>query len=184
MLGIGSLLTSAGISIFENLIKDNGENLVKAGIEKVTGVKLDGKKNLTQEDIATIKANKNKILEIDFKKLQLELDSKKEDNRHMEHYINKDVEDKTSAREMFKHGSELQSKVADQIMTQTKWQIPLYMLMNLCLVVAVEIYDLNATVGIAVGNLIGVGVAKAYQEREQVASFLFGSMIAKIKKDK
>lgn len=65
-----NLLASAGIAIFDNLIRDNGEDLVKQGIEKVTGLKLDGKKQLTIEEVQLINEHKREILTLDLEKIR------------------------------------------------------------------------------------------------------------------
>lgn len=40
---IGTLLASAGVTLFNKLIDSHGETLVSKGIEKVTGIKLEEK---------------------------------------------------------------------------------------------------------------------------------------------
>jgi len=115
---------------------------------------------------------------------KLDLENKIEDNRHDEHSINKQIEDSSSAREMFKHGSELQTKVASDIMTQTQWRIPFWMILNIGLLIAAESFKISPTVVLAAGNLIGMALKSDYDERTGVRNFLFGAMIAKVKKDK
>lgn len=182
MVALLPMLAGLGIDFVKDLITDNGEDLVKEGIKKVTGIDLNKTKKLTPEDAEKINSFKLELERLDFKKLQLELDAAKEANRHEEHAVNKQVEDSSSAREMFKHGSELQTKVANDIMSQTQWRIPLWMLLNLGLLIAAESLDISATVVLAAGNLIGMALKSDYDERTGVRNFLFGAMIAKVKK--
>lgn len=115
---------------------------------------------------------------------QLDLKNKKEDNRHKEFGTIKQVEDLASARDMFKHASELQTDTGKRIISQTSWQIPLYMLLNLSLAIAAKKYEIDSTVVLAVGNFLGLGLSKAYEERSKILDFLYGATIAKVKKDK
>lgn len=176
------LLAKYGLDFAIGLIKDNGEDLVKAGIEKVTGIDLNKKTSLTEDEVKAIKDNQLEILNLDFKKLQLELDVKKEANRHDEYYVDKQVEDSTNARDMFKHGSGLQTKVADNIMKQTAWRIPFWIVLNVVLLVGAKKFGLDESIVLAAGNLIGMALKSDYDERANVRNFLFGAMIAKIKK--
>ena len=178
LIPIVSMLADKGLDLLSGAIEGGADKAIDFVSEK-TGIDLNSKQKLTSEEISKLRVleNTNKI-ELE----KLALLNKKEDNRHDEFYIDKRTEDSQSARDMFKHGSELQTETAREIMSQTKWQIPLYMSMNLALIVGVELFELNATIGIAAGNLIGLAIAKSYQEREQINSFLFGAMIAKVKK--
>lgn len=74
-----SLLATAGISFAKGLIEDHGEDLVKEGIKKVTGIDLEGKKELTSDEINTINSYKIQLEELDFKKLQLEYEARQKD---------------------------------------------------------------------------------------------------------
>ena len=86
MIGIGTALVSMGIGFVKDLIMDNGEDLVKEGIKKVTGIDLTKKKpeDLTPMEIQRINDSKLEISKLDFQKLQLELDKTKEANRAVE----------------------------------------------------------------------------------------------------
>jgi len=66
------MLAGLGIDFVKDLITDNGEDLVKAGIEKVTGIDLSKKVKLTPEDVAKIKETEYKIKQLDFEQLKLE----------------------------------------------------------------------------------------------------------------
>lgn len=50
MVGITSLLTTIGVDFIKDLITDNGEDLVKEGIKKVTGIDLEKKTKITPEE--------------------------------------------------------------------------------------------------------------------------------------
>jgi len=65
------MLAGLGIDFVKDLITDNGEDLVKAGIEKVTGIDLSKKVKLTPEDVAKIKAAEYKLKALDFEALKL-----------------------------------------------------------------------------------------------------------------
>lgn len=73
MFGLGAWAVSAGIGFIKDLIIDNGEDLVKEGIKKVTGIDLNKKKvsDLTPADIKLINDSQIKIKELDFKELEL-----------------------------------------------------------------------------------------------------------------
>lgn len=47
-------LAASGLSFLTDLITDNGEDLIKQGIKKVTGIDLDKKKELTPAEVAMI----------------------------------------------------------------------------------------------------------------------------------
>lgn len=55
-----SLLATAGLSFITDLIKDNGEDLVKQGIKKVTGIEL--KEGLSPEQIEKLKQSQQEII--------------------------------------------------------------------------------------------------------------------------
>ena len=56
-----SLLAQAGLGFVADLMRDNGEELVKEGIKKVTGIELKDKPS--PEEIAAIKEQQQKITE-------------------------------------------------------------------------------------------------------------------------
>ena len=68
-----STLAGVGISFISDLIKDNGEDLVKEGIKKVTGIDLTKKKELTAEEINAIRLAEVELRNLDFKHLELEM---------------------------------------------------------------------------------------------------------------
>ena len=110
MLGIGTALVGFGLNFVKDLIMDNGEDLVKEGIKKVTGIDLSKKapKDLTPQEIALIKGAEVKIKELNFKELQLELEEQKEANRHEEANRNK-------AHETYQAKSEMADTIAKRI---------------------------------------------------------------------
>ena len=70
-----STLAGVGISFISDLIKDNGEDLVKEGIKKVTGIDLTKKKELTAEEINAIRLAEVELRNLDFKQLELEMEN-------------------------------------------------------------------------------------------------------------
>ncbi|MDD3443202.1 MAG: hypothetical protein PHW89_08060 [Sulfurimonas denitrificans] len=72
MIGIGAMLAGVGIDFVKDLITDNGEDLVKEGIKKVTGIDLNKKKELTPAEIQAIRDSEVKLRELDYKELELE----------------------------------------------------------------------------------------------------------------
>ena len=93
-------LLGLGIGFLTDLVGKYGEDLVVAGVEKVTGVDLK-KDELTSEDKKAIMAGELALKELDFKKLELELESVKEANRHIETSKKAVIEDKQDARDMY-----------------------------------------------------------------------------------
>ena len=93
-------LLGLGIGFLTDLVGKYGEDLVVAGVEKVTGVDLK-KDELTAEDKKAIMAGELALKELDFKKLELELESVKESNRHAEVATKVVIEDKQDARDMY-----------------------------------------------------------------------------------
>lgn len=72
MIGIGTMLAGVGIDFIKDLITDNGEDLVKQGIKKVTGIDLNSKRELTPQEIQAIKDAEIKLKELNYKELELE----------------------------------------------------------------------------------------------------------------
>lgn len=64
-------------------------------------------------------------------------------------------------------------RLAKQIMV---WNLPAIIGLVICNCLAVYYID-NATIAVAIGNVIGVSVAYLWQERSQVVGFFFGSSI-------
>ena len=75
MIGIGTALVGLGIDFVKDMIQDNGEDLVKQGIKKVTGIDLDKQKELTPEQVQMIKDNEYKLRALDFEELKLEYEN-------------------------------------------------------------------------------------------------------------
>lgn len=169
MLGIGTALASLGIGYVKDLIMDNGEDLVKEGIKKVTGIDLATKKpqELTADEIQVIKDAEFRVLELDFKELQLELESKKEDNRHTEAKYNK-------AHETYQSKSDMANDIATQIINRNLPIIALLVVINVALVYLMK--DNSALIAIA-SNIIGVAIGNLFNERQAIVNFFFGSSI-------
>lgn len=92
-------LLGLGIGFLTDLVGKYGEDLVVAGVEKVTGVDLK-KDELTSEDKKAIMAGELALKELDFKKLELELESIKEANRHQESAVTAQVDEYSNSRNL------------------------------------------------------------------------------------
>lgn len=93
-------LLGLGIGFLTDLVGKYGEDLVIEGVKRTTGVDLK-KDELTAEDKKAIMAGELALKELDFKKLELELESVKESNRHAEVATKVVIEDKQDARDMY-----------------------------------------------------------------------------------
>lgn len=93
-------LLGLGIGFLTDLVGKYGEDLVVEGVKRTTGVDLK-KDELTSEDKKAIMAGELALKELDFKKLELELESVKEANRHIETSKKVVIEDKQDARDMY-----------------------------------------------------------------------------------
>lgn len=171
-----------GIDFLDKLVDDIGLPLVKKGIKSVTGIDLD-EKVLTNEDKQKIMNSQIEIMNIDFKKLELEFNKTKETNRHEEKHIEVEIGDKQNARAS-DHLAPLQTDIAKEVYSQTKWQIPLLLISNIILVLVAKQLQLDETIVVAVGNLIGIALNNAYRERQSLLEFLFGSSVGSKTKDK
>lgn len=92
-------LLGLGIGFLTDLVGKYGEDLVVAGVEKVTGVDLK-KDELTSEDKKAIMAGELALKELDFKKLELELEGVKEANRHQESAVTVQVDEYSNSRNL------------------------------------------------------------------------------------
>ena len=168
-------LLGLGIGFLTDLVGKYGEDLVVAGVEKVTGVDLK-KDELTSEDKKAIMAGELALKELDFKKLELELESIKEANRHQESAVTAELGDKQNAIGAA-HLSEAQTSIANKIYAQSMWMIPGLLIMNAGLIVYADKLNMDTTAVVAVGNLIGMALNSAYRERQSILEFLFGSSV-------
>ena len=66
------LLASLAIPFITDLVSKHGTTLAEKGIEKVTGIKLEGKTSITPEERKQIVDAEVRIRELDFKELELE----------------------------------------------------------------------------------------------------------------
>ena len=164
---LGAILASAGITIFENIIKDNGDALVKKGIEKVTGIQLDDKKELTKEEIQLIKDNDFKILSLDFEKLKLEL-LNDEKNREVAH-------------QTYRTEHTMSDKIASQVISKNLFIIALLVFANIA---TLYYFKEDATLIAIVSNIIGIAIGNLFAERQAIINFFFGSSIGSKAKDK
>jgi len=145
MLPIAGMLVNAGLDFVTDLIKDKGEDLALETVKKVTGIDLTTKKELTPEEIASIKDSQNKILE----------------------YHQKNTAD---ARSMYKEKSETADSIALSI---SKWNLPLIVILIIINVAATEL--LNDVKLAIVSNFIGIAIKTLFDERATVINFFFGS---------
>lgn len=175
MVGIAAALTSMGIGFVKDLIFDHGEDLVKEGIKKVTGIDLNKKKpeELSKEDIAVLKSAELELKKLDFEKLKLELDKQKEANRHEEAKYNK-------AHETYQTKSDMADDIAKQIITRNLPIIGVLVLVNVLLVYFLK--DNASLIAIA-SNIIGVAIGNLFNERQAIVNFFFGSSIGSKEKD-
>lgn len=175
LAGIVTMLADKGLDLISGAINGGADKAVEFVKEK-TGIDLESKTKLSVKEVAQLKsleiADKARLEELAYK-------HKVEDNRHSEASHRAQIEDRASAREMFNHAAELQTNISGRILSQTKWLIPIYMLLNIILIVAASKFAIESSVVLAAGNLLGIGLAKAYEERSKVTSFLFGAEIKK-----
>lgn len=170
-----SMLADKGLDLAAKAIDGGADKAVEL-IKDKTGIDLNTTKKLDPEQVTKLqqleKTHAKDLAELALRKLQ-------EQNRHTEALHDDEVEDRKRASEMFKHSSTLQSETAKEILKQTKIQIPLYIVLNVALVIVAKKYLLDPTIVVAAGNLLGIGLTKAYEERSKITSFLFGAEIKK-----
>jgi len=159
---IATLLATAGIEIFKDLISNNGEDLVKKGIEKVTGLKLDGKKALTIEEVQLINDSKIEILKLDFEMLKLEQEKFK------------------TSHETYRQSHTMADKIASSVI---KWNLPIIFLLVISNLFIIDLFKDNAPLMAIASNIIGIAIGKLFTERQAVINFFFGSSIGSKDKD-
>lgn len=94
LAGIVSMLADKGLSLISDAI-DGGAEKAKEFIEEKTGIELDAKKGLTEEQVIELrKFEVNNDLELK----RLALDNKKEDNRSSEVVVAAQVSENANAR--------------------------------------------------------------------------------------
>ena len=152
---LATLLATAGMSIFNNIISDNGEDLVKKGIEKVTGIKLDGKKTLTIEEIQLIRSHESDILNLDFSRFK-------------------------EAHETYRVNHTMADKIAEDVI---KWNLPIIFLLVISNLFIIDLFKENAPLMAVASNIIGIAIGKLFTERQSVINFFFGSSIGSKDKD-
>lgn len=152
---LSTLLATAGMTIFNNIITDNGEDLVKKGIEKVTGIKLDGKKELTIEEVQLIKQHESDILNLDFSRFK-------------------------EAHETYRINHNMADKIAESVI---KWNLPTIFVLVVINIVIVDVFKDNAPLMAIASNIIGIAIGKLFTERQAVINFFFGSSIGSKDKD-
>lgn len=176
MVGIAATLAGFGLNFVKDLIMDNGEDLVKEGIKKVTGIDLSKKKpaDLTSAEVEKINSYKLDLEKLDFEKLKLEIDKAKEDNRHEEAKFNK-------AHQTYQNKSDMADGIASQIINRNLPIIAILVIVNVALVYFMK--DKPSLIAIA-SNIIGVAIGNLFNERQAIVNFFFGSSIGSKEKDK
>ena len=128
-----------------------------------------------------------KIRELEVSKelamLKAQYDNKVEDNRHEEHSVNLEVNDKQNAKGS-NHLYELQTDIGKRIFIQTSIIIPLLIMINVLLISYAADLKLGEAMISMVSTLIGIALNNAYRERQSMIEFLFGSSIGSKMKDK
>lgn len=177
MLGIGAALLGVGIDFVKDLIVDNGEDLVKEGIKKVTGIDLNEKKvqELTPEEINLINSHKLNIMKLDFDKLNLEFLKDKEKNRHKEALFT------TSHSTYNNNNSSMADKIAKQIIERNLPIIAILVTINVSLI---HFMQENAALIAIASSIIGGAVGYLFAERQAVINFFFGSSVGSKEKQK
>lgn len=165
---ITAALASIGINFVKDLIVENGEELVKQGIKKVTNIDLNKKepKQLTPEEVQLIKDSEFKIKNLDFEKL-------KEENRHEEAKYNK-------SHETYQLKNDMSDTIAKQIISRNLPIIGILVIINVILVYFMQ--DHASLIAIA-SNIIGVTIGNLFAERQAIVNFFFGSSIGSKEKD-
>ena len=115
--------------------------------------------------------------------LKAQYDNKVEDNRHEEHSVNLEVNDKQNARGS-NHLYELQTDIGKKIFVQTSILVPLLIMINILLISYASDLKLGDAMISMVSTLIGIALNNAYRERQSMIEFLFGSSIGSKMKDK
>jgi hypothetical protein len=176
MLGIGTALVGMGLGFVKDLIMDNGEDLVKEGIKKVTGIDLNKKSphDLNTTDINKIKEYQIDIQKLDFKKLKLEFDAQKEQNRHEESKYNK-------AHETYQNNGDMGNEIAKQIINRN---LPIIGILVITNVLLVYFLKEHATLIAIASNIIGITIGNLFAERQAIVNFFFGSSLGSKEKDK
>ena len=169
MFGLGTLLAGMGIDFIKDLIMDNGEDLVKEGIKKVTGIDLNSKspKDLTPQEIEKINSSKVELLKLDFDKLREEY--RHDEAKHLE------------SHETYRIQHAMADTIANQIISRNLPIIAILVLVNISVVYFME--DKPSLIAIA-SNIIGVAIANLFNERQAIVNFFFGSSLGSKEKSK
>ena len=110
--------------------------------------------------------------------LKSQYDNKVEDNRHEEHGVNLEVNDKQNARGS-NHLYELQTDIGKRIFIQTSIIIPLLIMINVLLISYAAELKLGEAMISMVSTLIGIAINNAYRERQSMIEFLYGASVGK-----
>lgn len=173
LAGLVSMLADKGLELVSGAINGGAEK-AKEFIEEKTGIELDVKKGLTDEQVMELKKFEA-TNEIELKRLALA--DKQEDNRHEEVSINNVLLDKQNARGAASALGPVQTGIANKIYTQSAWTIPSLLVLNALLIGFAVPLHLDTTAVVAIGNLIGIALNNSYRERQSIIEFLFGSSV-------
>ena len=173
LAGLVSMLADKGLELVSGAI-DGGAEKAKEFIEEKTGIDLDVKKGLTDEQVMELKKFEA-TNELELKRLALA--DKQEDNRHEESAVQAVLADKQSAREAASVLGPVQTSIANKIYNQSALTIPGLLVLNAGLIAFAVPLQLDTTAVVAIGNLIGIALNNAYRERQSLIEFLFGSSI-------
>jgi len=166
------MLADKGLDLLSGAIEGGADKAVEF-VKKETGIDLNTKTKLSQEDISKLNEFQMKHKE---KLAELALENKKEDNRHEEKYVELKVGDLQNARGAV-HLQHLQTETAGKIYDQTMYVIPILLVADTVLVLGANWMKLDAAVVVGVSNLIGIALNNAYRERQSILEFLFGSSV-------
>ena len=92
---------------------------------------------------------------------------------HQQELVRLQFQDLQNARAMYAQKSKMADRIAEHVI---RWNLPAVVLLVVanCFVI---MYIRNATIAVAVGNIIGASIAYLWQERHQVITFFFGSSL-------
>jgi hypothetical protein len=160
---IGTLLAEKGLSLLGDLINKGGDKVLEVVAEK-TGIDLKSAPSLTPEQALQLKQFEAGE---DFKRLQLEFDEKKlyseSEKTNIQTILN--------AQDMYKVKNEQADKIANSIFA---WNLPFIGILITVNILAVQ-YITDGAMLAVVTNITGMALKTAFDERQTVLNFFFGS---------
>jgi len=88
--------------------------------------------------------------------------------------------DKADARSMYKTYHDMADRLAERVMT---WNLPAIVLLLICNGLVIG-YVKDATLSLAIGNIVGGSISCLWQERQQIIGFFFGSSVGSKEKSR